>query len=216
MSLSSFLNTYLYYMNEAKIRLSQKEMELVINAEFILTKNGILEKVKDLLASLQVQQQHYLQSQSGKLADNILQSSPKISKGENYNGLPYLILDFPRIFSPAGIYAIRTMFWWGNFFSITLHLSKEYKNQHEYKLVATFKSLQEKGFYCCINEDEWEHHFQETNYKPLATLGNNDFENILRQKEFIKLANKIPLQQWDDAEEILLTSFKELIKILAD
>lgn len=169
-------------MNEAKIRLSQKEMELVINAQFILTKNGILEKVKDLLASLQVQQQHYLQSQSGKLADNILQSSPKISKGENYNGLPYLILDFPRIFSPAGIYAIRTMFWWGNFFSITLHLSKEYKNQHEYKLVATFKSLQEKGFYCCINEDEWEHHFQETNYKPLATLGNNDFENILRQK----------------------------------
>ncbi len=39
-------------MSEAKIRLSQKEMELVINADLILTKNAILEKVKHLLLGI--------------------------------------------------------------------------------------------------------------------------------------------------------------------
>ncbi len=140
-------------MNAAKIRLSQKEMELVINAELILTKNGILQKVKGLLAGLQVQQQHYLQSYYRKFAEEIDRSSPKISKGENYNGLPYLILDFPRVFNSSAIFAIRTMFWWGNFFSITLHLSGDYKNYYEERIIAALESLQEKGIYCCINED---------------------------------------------------------------
>ncbi len=203
-------------MNAAKIRLSQKEMELVINAELILTKNGVLQKVKELLAGLQVQQKHYLESYCGKFAEEIYQSSPKISKGENYNGLPYLILDFPRVFNPSAIFALRTMFWWGNFFSITLHLSGDYKNYYEERIVTAFESLQEKGIYCCINEDEWEHHFQKTNYLPAIDFTKNDFEKIVRQKKFIKLSHKIPLQQWNDAEEILLASFKQFIEILAD
>ena len=42
--------------------------------------------------------------------------SGKISRGENYRGLPYLILDYPAYFSQKDIFAFRTMFWWGHFF----------------------------------------------------------------------------------------------------
>jgi hypothetical protein len=51
----------------------------------------------------------------------------KISRGENYQLLPYIILDYPSYFSRNNIFAVRTMFWWGNFFSITLHLSGDHK-----------------------------------------------------------------------------------------
>ena len=108
------------------------------------------------------------------------------------------------------------MFWWGNFFSITLHLSGDYKKINEKKIIASFQPLRENGFSCCINEDEWKHHFEITNYVPLTTIDKNAFEDIIRNKSFIKLANKIPLEQWDDAEEILLTSFKQIFKILAN
>ena len=47
-------------MNSAKIRLSQTEMELVTNAELILTKNAILKKVNQLLGNLQAKQQEYI------------------------------------------------------------------------------------------------------------------------------------------------------------
>lgn len=203
-------------MNAAKIRLSQKEMEMVINADIILTKNAIQQKINQLLVNLQAGQQQYLQSCNQKIPDQIKQSSPKISRGENYNGLPYLVLDFPRVFTPSAICAIRTMFWWGNFFSCTLHLSGEYKKANEEKILAAFEMLQQQEFYCCNNEYEWEHHFETSNYSYLAGIQKNIFEDIIRNKSFIKLANKIPLEKWDDAEKILLNCFRQLVTILAD
>ena len=203
-------------MNAAKIRLSQKEMELVINAELILTKNAIQQKTNQLLANLQAEQQQYLQSCKGTIPNELVQSTPKISRGENYHGLPYLVLDFPRIFTHSTICSIRTIFWWGNFFSCTLHLSGLHKKINEEKILAAFELLQQLKFYCCINEDEWEHHFETNNYLYLAAIQKNTFGDIIRNKSFIKLANKIPLEQWDDAEEILLNSFRHLVTILAD
>jgi hypothetical protein len=202
-------------MNPAKIRLSQTEMKLVNNAELILTKNAILKKVNQLLGNLQAKQQQYIKAQAAGLPEKISGSSPKISKGENYQGLPYLILDYPRLFEHENIFAVRTMFWWGHFFSITLHLSGVYRKEAEEKLIASYKAIREKGYYCYMNEDQWEHHFEGDNYVMLSELNKNDFEKSVREKSFVKLANKISLKQWDDAEETLLGYFEEIIKILA-
>ena len=37
------------------------------------------------------------------------------------------MLDYPALFKKDEIFALRTMFWWGNFMSITLLLSGGYK-----------------------------------------------------------------------------------------
>src|ERR1700733_216708 len=118
-------------MNEAKISLSQKEMDLVTNADWILTKNAILDKVKDLLAVLSESFQSYLHMHTLLIPAG----TPKISKGENYKGLPYLILDYPRSFEKEDILAIRTLFWWGHFFSITLHVAGKNKLLFEEKII---------------------------------------------------------------------------------
>ena len=203
-------------MNQAKIRLSQTEMELVNNADLILTKNAILKKVNQLLGGLQAKQQQYIALHAKQLPEKVSASSPKISKGENYQGLPYLILDYPRLFEHENIFAVRTMFWWGHFFSVTLHLSGIYKKEAEEKIIDSYKVIREKGYFCYINDDQWEHHFEGDNYVLLSELNKNDFEKAVRGKSFVKLANKIPLQQWDDAEEILQGYFEEIIKIPVD
>ena len=201
-------------MNAAKIRLSQKEMELINNSGWILTKNGILKKTKLLLENLQVLQQQYFQSHTVCLPEEVLQSLPKISKGENYKGLPYLILDYPRYFNKENICAIRIMFWWGNFFSSTLHLSGRYKLHFSPKIIASYPSLKEKDFFFCIQENEWEHDFEKHNYLPLFEMSKHDFETAIQKKSFIKLAKKIPIQEWDDAQEKLLDYFKQIIEMM--
>jgi hypothetical protein len=203
-------------MNDTKIRLSQTEMELVNNADLILTKNAILKKVNLLLGHIQIKQQHYLALHATGLPEKVTESSPKISKGENYKELPYLILDQPRFFEHENIFAVRTMFWWGHFFSVTLHLSGIYKKEAEEKIIAGYKDFREKGFYFYINEDPWGHHFEKDNYMQLQEISKNDFEKSVRGNSFIKLAAKIPLLQWVDAEEILLDYFKEIIDRLVD
>ena len=202
-------------MSKAKIRLSQKETELVTTAEFILTKNAILEKARLLLLELQEKQQHFLNHPQLFFADDGLCLSPKISKGENYKGLPYLILDFPRIFKGQNVFAIRTMFWWGHFFSTTLLLSGDYKKAWGKKIIDSTPFLSEKGFYYCVNISPWEHDFEAGNYLPLTVINKVDFEKNILEKPFIKLTIKMPLQQWDDAPDILFNYFREIVEMLA-
>ena len=104
-------------MDKAKITLSAKEAELIANSDWILTKNEIIQKVKFLLADLQLKQQHILNLHPGILPEEVTAIPAKISRGENYLGLPWLILDYPRLFGKEDQFAIRTMFWWGHFFS---------------------------------------------------------------------------------------------------
>jgi hypothetical protein len=198
-------------MDKAKIRLSAKEAELIANADWILTKNHILQKVKYILEELQSQQQQFLRSHSSILPAEVIAIAPKISRGENYKGLPYLVLDHPRYFGKGDHFAIRSMFWWGNFFSVTLHLSGSYKKKYAHKIEASFISLKENSFFIGASEDQWEHHFETGNYLPLKEMNETNFKTNLTNKDFIKLAQRFSLEQWDDAGDILFRSFCQLI-----
>ena len=200
-------------MDIAKIRLSPEEEALVNRADWILTKNNILQKVKQLFSGLQTQQQMILQRVPA-LPEELVNSSPKISKGENYKGLPWLVLDYPRLFDRESFLSIRTLFWWGNFFSTTLHLSGKYKVAFGVKVTGSFLYLQKQKFSVCVNNDQWQHHFEEDNYKPVAGMGINEFESLARQNSFIKLAKKIPLEQWRVADLKLAEDFTHLTHVL--
>jgi hypothetical protein len=202
-------------MNEAKIRLSVKEAELVLNADWILTKNEILKKAKHLLEALMEEQQEFLRS-CKHLPAGILVIPAKISKGENYKGLPYLVLDHPRYFDKENVFAIRTMFWWGNFFSITLHLSGQYKKKYEQMISSSYPVLKEQGIYCCVNDDPWEHHFEKENYILVNELQEAEFRKIIPERSFIKLAKRISLEEWDNASQKLLTDFRLFIKLAGE
>jgi hypothetical protein len=166
------------------------------------------------LNELQDKQEQFLLAQPEFEFPVIASSIPKISRGENYMGLPYLVLDYPRIFEKDHTSAIRTMFWWGNFFSITLHLSGKYKAGYENDILNAYDELREAGYYCCINQTEWEHHFQPGNYQSLKKMSYNDFEKAVQEKSFLKIAYKFTLDKWNDAPEILYGHFTRLISLL--
>lgn len=197
-------------MDAAKISLSPEETALVLRADWILTKNAILQKVRRLLETVQSLQQPRL---SG-LPPEVLLPNAKISKGENYRGLPYLVLDQPRYFNGEHIFAIRTLFWWGHFFSSTLHLAGDYKKRYENKIGKAFGFGQEAGFHITINTDPWEHHFGADNVVSLQEITATRFEDIIRNSPFIKLSKKVSLEQWDHAAEKLADISGQLIGVL--
>jgi len=201
-------------MDGAKIRLSAKEMELVTNADWILTKNGIIDKGKTLFGELQEELIAHLKTISPLLPVDVTRIPPKISKGENYNGLPYLILDYPRIFDKQNIFAIRTLFWWGNFFSITLHLGGVHKDEYEKKCILALELFKQHDFYFCINTDEWEHHFDSSNYIPVKDQDIEEWKQHVKEKPFLKMAKKYSLHLWDDAVDKLAADFKILTGML--
>ena len=193
-----------------KIQLSPNELALVQNAEWLLTKNTIIEKVYVLFGGVAHHLRDVQLARPGLLSSEVLTPSPKIAKGENYNGLPYVMLDYPRLFNRENTFAVRTFFWWGHFFSVTLQLKGIYKQQYAPLLLHNLQLLQETGFYICISDDEWRHEFEEDNYVLLSQLNVTAVEKILLANDFCKLSAKISLPLWNQSKELLHTLYETI------
>jgi hypothetical protein len=204
-SLSSFLIT-LWNLSQlsrmTNVKLSKEELALVTDADLILTKNRIIQKVYDLYGDLSEE----YKTMSTSLDEEITSVPAKISKGENYRGLPWVMLDYPRRFSQTDVFAVRSFFWWGRFFSITLQLQGKYQQLYSASLAARLKHTENWWMGC--GSDAWQHHFGADNYA--AFPGEQDLEQV----PFIKLAKKIPLQQWDHSFAFYKSSFEEIVRLL--
>jgi hypothetical protein len=106
------------------------------------------------------------------------------------------------------------MFWWGNFFSCTLHLSGIYKLQFEQALLSNIDVLQKNNFYICINKNEWEHHFETANYIAVNELDMGGMHTIIKQQQFIKLAAKFSLHQCNEMDVLLEKCFTAILRLL--
>ncbi|MFI5188026.1 MAG: hypothetical protein ACHQF0_14950 [Chitinophagales bacterium] len=196
--------------HKTKIHLSSLEMDLMNNSDWILTKNNILKKAEQLLGDVQQNIFDYTKLNLKRLPAEVTSIFPKISKGENYNGLPWRMLDYPRYFEKENIFAIRTLFWWGNFFSTTLHLSGKYKQNYSDPVIRSYEDLYKDDFYCCISDDQWHHHFEKDNYLQVKELTLKEFTDLVQVRSFIKLSCKISFAEWDNSIKLLSENFTRI------
>lgn len=193
-------------MQGSKISLSPAELALFCDAEIILTKNSILQKTASLLSLVQ----HDITDSHPAFA-----STAKISRGENYLGLPYVVLDYPRISAGDDLLFIRNMFWWGHFFSSTLQVAGRYREACSGKLATAYETLAANQYYIGVNEDPWQHHLEPNNYKKIAALTKEEYQALLPECTHIKIAAFWPLSEWDTAANHLTSSWRYLAGLVA-
>jgi len=193
--------------DNTKITLSVKELELVCNTDWILTKQIIIQKVYNVFGLAAAEMQRQLAESKPEL--NRL-TTPKISKGENYRQLPYVILDYPRLFTKEDTAAIRTFFWWGNFCSVSVQLAGKYKAGAKQKLLDHYCFLSTNDYFICVADAPWEHHFEKDNIMAVSAASAEEFTTLITSKPFVKIAKKIPLEEWENMHSFILKSFKEL------
>lgn len=210
-------------MDDAKLRLSAAEMALVMDPEVILTKNSIIGKVVGMMARLSEAYREVLEMSVAevKAADGVhtvvldaVAKSPKISKGENYQGLPYVMLDYPRIFGKEDVLAIRTMFWWGHAFSTTLHLKGSHQGLYLPVIRARWAELAAAGFHIGVSEDEWRHDHVPENYLPMEGPPEEGGPPGEGERSFLKLSARCGLDQWEKAPTVLTEHFRLLVGVL--
>ena len=194
----------------AKITLSTQEQQLVNDTGWILTKRSIIDKVYLLLGNVSVRMQDLAGAGKDWLPAELINTSPKIYKGENYRMLPYVLLDYPRYFNGPDSFAIRTLFWWGNFFSMTLHVRGRYKIMFEEQIRKNLAVLKQDNYFICVNEDEWEHHYADDNYVAAAEVGEEKMAQIIGSSSFFKLSLQFSLLKWDEMPVLLENSFSSI------
>ncbi len=102
------------------------------------------------------------------------------------------------------------MFWWGNYFSSTLHLQGKYLDFFRNQLICNFEMLLNKNIFICVNDTPWEYHFDKDNYVEIT----EEHIEIIKTKLFIKLSKKIPLESYSSVPEFALSYFSTLLKVL--
>lgn len=192
-------------MSAPKIILSEAEQLLITNAGVILTKNAIVEKTCLLFSRLADSYQ-----QQSRFVQNILPEEfsalPKISRGEKYEALPWVMLDYPRCFHKKnGQLAIRTFFWWGHFVSIQLQATGTYVPG----IVAAWQQwhCQHPGWMAGYATNAWDYRLPAPNWEPIAGTQ-------IPEDKSLKLAKKFELSEWDKLETDLPQQFGELLQLL--
>jgi hypothetical protein len=197
----------------SKLILSAVERQVLGNKEFFYAKSAVTSKLMEALGELKasIVGSEALSSLPFPAGTDVV--TGKISKGENYLGLPYLILDFPRLFSPGELVAFRTMIWWGNFFSFTF--LRSVRTEDEIKKVMTgLRSLRNRVVWICISDSPWHHHFAADNYRKLDQLRSEDIEDAIRTAGFLKVAKKYPLSRLGRMSELGLEGFRLFSRLL--
>lgn len=186
-------------MDGAKIRLSEEEKMLVTDSHWILTKNGVLKKANVLLTQVMEVQSAWIAGHTGLLPQLLEHSSPKISRGDNYHGLPWLMLDQPRLFTHTDTAAIRCFFLWGHYFSITLQLEGTMNDLLKPAISKAFRLLAAKGYQLAISGQRWDHQVNNESFRALSAMDEPSFVAHADTHPFLKLVLTIPLDDWESA-----------------
>lgn len=201
---------------EHEVNITDKELGYLEDLDFLLTRHKIYNKINHLLLDTEAELKAFVTSHAISFPLEVKFKAGKIAKGENYRLLPYFILDYPRQFHRNSIFALRTMFWWGHYFSVTMHLSGKALDQFRISLAEHAGILYEQNMHFYINtQDPWQHHLDDTNYIAVDKLSEEKLRNKIRELPYIKLTSTLELGKWDQLPEFTLSFFKQMLMALS-
>ncbi len=199
---------------DGNIVFSDEEMALVQDERLLRIKQSVIKKIHQLLIETENKLRPIVFTKSKTLTEYTLARSGKISRGENYQDLPYLVLDFPRQFSQDAIFAYRTMFWWGNFLSCTLHLQGTALEKFRDNLLNNLSNLRNDVFFC-VAPTPWEYHYGKENYRLTQEIPIEKLKEWIATKDFIKISRKLPLEKYDQLAEFSAETFDFFWKVIS-
>jgi len=192
----------------AGITLTDKEMKYLSDTDFLFAKRNIRKKIISLFNEAQESLRNEIETGDYSIDSKIMEQNLKISHGENYKGLPYIVLDYPRQFDPDDTFSYRVIFWWGNFFSFSLHLEGKSLRKGIIELEKKWKYLKTRGIHVCTASTPWQYHFKASNYIQSNELGFSDVREQARKYTFLKIARKAALEEWPNIVEQAKTNFE--------
>lgn len=188
-------------------RFTPTELETLHNTDFFSVKTSATKKIEHLFTVVYNEIKNVIEKENLSFPKEVDVQEGKLFRGENYLSLPYLMLDYPKHFSKESVFTFRTMFWWGNFFSCTLHVQGKALDKYRNALIKNLSSLRKKNIYICINNNPWQYHYKKENYLPVDKLPDTELKKLLLEKEFIKLSRKISIKDYKKISKFARESF---------
>lgn len=190
-------------------KFSEKEIRFLTDTDFLLTKQEINRKATALLSETEQNLKMVVRQSNFPFPDQAFLKAGKLSRGEQYRGLPYWILDYPRKFSKEATFSFRTMVWWGHEVSCFLHLGGRDLEKFKLKVLENFQGDPDQ--FVAINPSPWEYHFGPDNYRKASETSPKLLESHISQHKYHKMIYKLSLDRVHDLPEFSADVFAKML-----
>jgi len=163
------------------------EIALLSNPTFFEQKRNATEKLKRLMEQLRLAFLEEIRPNDllAPVATDFLKG--QIAKGENYEGYPYVMLDFPKHFGKESIFTFRTLFWFGHALIFSVILAGTHLEDYRKKFAGCYERLCEAGVQIGIG-DVWD--WRERASRQLSQ--ENKGELLQLNQPFLKVMKRFP------------------------
>lgn len=189
------------------------EIGLMSDAGLLLQKKRLLNKLTGRLAAIEASLRQILTNHEATLPAGTLQKAGKISKGENYRDLPYLVLDYPRLFTKDDILNVRLLFWWGHYFSMSLHLAGNTWQAKKQQVCRQATLLPIGDYFIQTDGSPWENDVAAACFFRVSDKLPAQQQAVL-EAPFVKFVTTLPLREAASLESFSIKTFKNFMAIL--
>lgn len=127
--------------------------------------------------------------------------SGKISKGENHQDLPFVVLDTPFYLFEKDFLLCRTMFWWGKYCSISLIIKGEFFEHSFNAALKMLKQNDQQELMLLQTSDLWNNDLETENYRQ---ADQETAQLIWSKHKHFKLSKSIPFSELNSMHFICL------------
>jgi hypothetical protein len=191
------------------LQFSEAEFQAIQNQSFFKVKATALEKIEQQFAEIVNEMEIIYSQHATSISFAPKKVFSKISRGENLNQLPFLILDFPKQFSKSEVFSFRLLFWWGKGFTLFLHLKNDKLESIVEKVLNNADQLLELNTLFSTQGDEWNHDVASENYQTLTSV------STTQKIDFVKFAWPLPFNQNIELKEFTKHRMSLILNILS-
>ena len=192
----------------SKISFNNEDIEIFSDKDFLLKKKVLTDEVISLFKVISEEiKQELIKS------PNLLWSSQfagKISKGQYYKDLPYIVSDYPRRIDKNGICLFRIIFLWGREFSCNFLITGDAFRSLIKKIENNLDLVDQNEYSYSIEGSPWEHSILEADLNKLNHLKNNQKINTA---DFIKISRALTINRYENLHEICIKMFRDIIRL---
>ncbi len=174
------------------------ESSLMFNSDVFLLKRRLNGKIYILFEHIKTRLKDTEEHKQFSFPENTDITTGKISRGENYQSCPWVMLDFPRLFTKTEIFAFRTLFWYGHYFTGSLLCSGEVAKEKIQKLILNRQLMLHKGIFFCLHSDAWLHDIDSMAYKRIEEVTDAEMEKHVSETGYFKISSKFISQLPDE------------------
>lgn len=195
-----------------KVRIHEKELALLGSREIFMIKKEAGEKIESLLLELRDGILDSIPGLKGPFPEGCDLIQGKITRGENYKGFPYRVLDFPRKFSKEDLFTFRTMFWYGHGFSF--HLQGGGKSNHDLRKLLSTNITRGGGreFFLGTGEHPFDYDFESGNFVKSGEIKSG----IDLPQSYFKISAFLETESWEKVPEKGTLILREMLALLQE